>query len=223
MAMMAAAAGSRPPWRLLGIFLALAIVVAVPFVLWGDQLERALHADQLESWFMSYRAFAWLVAVGLLVSDLLLPIPNTAVMAALGVLYGPLLGGLIATLGNCLSGLLGYGLCRRYGRGLAIRLAGEAELAASEALFARSGGWIVALSRWLPVLAEVVTCMAGLARMRFAAFGLALVSGGAPLGFTVAALGYLGSDRPLLTLVLCALLPVPLWLVARGLRRPDRS
>jgi membrane protein DedA with SNARE-associated domain len=82
-------------------------------------------------------------------------------------------------------------------------------------LFARHGGLIVAASRWLPVLPEVISCMAGLTRMPFRSFVLALLCGAAPLGFVVAALGYVGSDRPLLTLVLCAFLPLPLWYLLR--------
>jgi membrane protein DedA with SNARE-associated domain len=89
------------------------------------------------------------------------------------------------------------------------------DLAAAETLFARSGGWMVALSRWLPVLPEAIACMAGLARMPAGRFSLALLCGSAPLGFAVAALGHAGSDRPFLTLALCALLPLPIWLIAR--------
>ena len=208
--------GLRPVLRLTWIFLVLAILVALPFLIWGDRIEALLHQDRLVAWFQSYRSSAWLIAIVLLVSDLVLPIPNTMVMAALGVIYGPVVGGLVATIGTTLSGLLGYGLCRRFGRPLARRLAAEADLRAGEALFARSGGFIVAASRWLPVLPEVISCMAGLARMPFRRFALALLCGSAPLGFVVAALGYAGTDRPLLTLVLCALLPLPLWYLLQG-------
>ena len=143
--------GLRPVLRLTWIFLVLAILVALPFLIWGDRIEALLHQDRLVAWFQSYRSSAWLIAIVLLVSDLVLPIPNTMVMAALGVIYGPVVGGLVATIGTTLSGLVGYGLCRRFGRPLARRLAGEADLRAGEALFARSGGFIVAASRWLPV------------------------------------------------------------------------
>jgi uncharacterized membrane protein YdjX (TVP38/TMEM64 family) len=220
----AAAAGAVPPFvRFGGVFLLLAVLVAIPFFVFGDRLEGLLHQEQLVAWFENYRSFAWLVAIGLLVLDLVLPIPNTVVMAALGVLFGPLVGGAVATLGTCLSGLVGYGLCRRFGRPLALKLVGEEDLEDGERLFARSGGWVVAASRWLPIVPEVVSCMAGLARMKFLAFLLALVCGAAPLGFTVAALGYAGADRPLLTLVVCALLPLPLWYLLRRVAATDRD
>jgi uncharacterized membrane protein YdjX (TVP38/TMEM64 family) len=217
--------------RLGAFFIAFSIVIAVPFLIWGDRIEASLGQERLVAWFAESAAFAWLVAMGLLVLDLVLPIPNTMVMAALGSIYGPLLGGLVSALGNCLSGLLGYALCRRFGRPLAIRLVSRAEIDRNEKLFARSGGWIVAASRWLPVFSEVIVCMAGLGKMRLSTFTFALVSGAAPLGFTVATLGHAGSAHPMLILALCAVLPLPLWFLtqvlstAQGGRRasPGRS
>ena len=209
-----------PVWRLGLVFLALSAAVAVPFLLWGGQIEAALDRQLLIEWLAENRASAWLVAILLLVSDILLPIPNTIVMAALGVIYGPLLGGLVATAGTVFSGLAGYGLCRRFGRPLASRLVGPEDLARAERLFHRSGGWMVAASRWLPVLPEAIACMAGLARMPLPTFVVALFCGSAPLGFVIAGLGYAGAERPLVTLILCALLPLPLWF---SMRRAGRS
>lgn len=214
---------ARPFWRLAAIFLGLAVIVALPFLIWGDRFEAVLGPDRLLGWFQEYRSVAWIVAIGLLVSDLILPIPNTMVMAALGALYGPLLGGFVSVVGNCLSGLLGYGLCRRFGRPVARRLLGESDLVAGEALFARSGGPMVALSRWLPVVPEVISCMAGLGRMPLRRFLLALLCGSVPLGFAVAAIGYAGSDRPFLTLLLSALLPLPIWYILRRMGSPGSA
>ena len=201
----------RPLWRLFAVFLGLAVLIALPFLLWGEQVETALRQDLLLGWFAEYRDVAWLVGIGLLVSDLLLPIPNTVVMAALGAIYGPLVGGLVATIGTCLAGLLGYALCRRFGPAIAGPILGPSDKLAAERLFARHGGLMVAASRWLPILPEAISCMAGLARMPLGTFSLALLCGSAPLGFTVAAIGYSGSERPILTLLACALLPLPVW------------
>lgn len=209
---------AKPPatvWRITGLFAAMALLVAAPFLIWGEYFDDRLSQDRLLSWFGRFRGTAWLAGIALLVSDLILPIPNTMVMAALGVLYGPFVGGLFSTLGNCLSGLLGYAACRRFGRPLARRLLSDEELAEAERLFARSGGWIVAGSRWLPILPEAIACMAGLARMPVRRFALALLCGSAPLGFAVAGLGHAGSDHALLTIALCALLPFPFWYLLR--------
>ena len=62
------------------------------------------------------RNWAWLAGIALITADLALPIPGTVVMAALGYVYGPWLGGAIGAAGSILSGLLAYGICRRVGR-----------------------------------------------------------------------------------------------------------
>ncbi len=146
--------------------------------------------------------------MGLLVADLALPVPGTAVISALGFVYGAVIGGMVGALGSFLAGALAYGLSWKYGRRWADRLAGPGQLARYEALFARSGVWLVALSRWLPLLPEVVACLAGLSRMPARKFFPALACGTAPLGFVFAAVGAAGVERPGLALTLSALLPL---------------
>ncbi len=213
---------NRTAGRLALTFLAITVLVVLPFFVWGEQLESMFTGNGAVDQMTRYGGFAWAVAMILLLSDLALPVPTTAVMSALGIIYGPLLGGLIAAAGSVVAGLVGYGLCRMFGRPLARRLAGEGALQDSERLFAAAGGWIVALSRWLPVLAEVMAFMAGLARMPFPQFLLALACGSVPLGFVFAAIGHLGEDRPVITLTVAALLPAGLWLACRPLLRSWR-
>jgi uncharacterized membrane protein YdjX (TVP38/TMEM64 family) len=198
--------------RLFGWFLLLALIVLIPFLIWGAGFERSFGRDGAVAWLAGYGRWAGVAGILLLVSDLVLPIPATAVMAALGFVYGPLAGGLIATLGGFLSGALAYLLCRRFGRPAALRLLGPQELIDAERLFARVGGWLVVLSRWLPVFPEVIACMAGLARMPPVPFFAALLCGSAPLGFVFAAIGHAGVDHPVLAIALSAGLPPLLWL-----------
>lgn len=209
--------------RFLVVVLAVAILLALPFFLLGDRFDRILSVESAVVWLKDFGSFAWLVAIGLLIADLALPVPSAAVMAALGIVYGPIPGGLIATAGSVSSGLIGYGACRRFGRPIARWFGGDRALADGETLFANAGGWIVALSRWLPVFSEVIACVAGLARMGFSTFLVALLCGSAPLGFVFAAIGHAGQDRPVMTLVLCALLPIVFWLLLRPLLRPSAS
>jgi uncharacterized membrane protein YdjX (TVP38/TMEM64 family) len=201
--------------RLLGLFLLLALAVLIPFAIWGAGFERSFSQEAAAAWLAGWGAWAGAAGVLLLVSDLFLPIPAIAVMAALGFVYGPLAGGLLATSGGFLSGALAYLLCRWLGRPAALRLLGAKDLADGERLFARAGGWLVVLSRWLPVFPEVIACMAGLARMPPRAFFAALACGSAPLGFVFAAIGHAGVDHPVLAIMLSAGLPPLLWLVVQ--------
>jgi uncharacterized membrane protein YdjX (TVP38/TMEM64 family) len=197
------------------VVLGLALAVALPFALFGDGFERALAPDAAVRWLEGYGHWAWLAGIGLLVADLVLPIPGSAVMAALGMIYGPLAGGAVAALGSFAAGLLAYGLCRTFGQRAFAALAGPDGDAAARRLFDRAGGWLVALSRWLPILPETVACLAGLTAMRLRIFAAALACGAVPLGFTFAAIGHLGVDAPVTTLAASALAPVALWAVAR--------
>jgi uncharacterized membrane protein YdjX (TVP38/TMEM64 family) len=69
------------------------------------------------------------------------------------------------------------------------------------------------------VLPEAVACLAGLAQMPFRVFFIALLCGCVPLGFTFAAIGALGVERPGLAVALSALVPVALYGVASVMLR----
>jgi len=112
--------------RLLWLFLGLALVFLMPFFLWGGRLE--ISPQVAAEWLQNYGGWAWAVGLLLLAGDLFLPIPATAVLAALGFLYGPVVGGLLGAVGSVTSGLLGYGLCRALGPTTAVRLIGERDL-----------------------------------------------------------------------------------------------
>ena len=204
--------------RLLWIFLILAVLVLIPFGIWGDDFESWFSREGAIAWLERYGSWAWAAGIGLLVSDLFLPIPGTAVIAALGYVYGFWVGGLIGASGSMLSGLLAYGLCRKLGRRAGEWIAGKKDLEKGERVFGgTAGGFIVALSRWLPVMPEVVSCLAGMARMPLRRFVAALACGSMPLGFAFAAIGSAGHDQPLLALLLSAVIPPLLWAIIRPL------
>lgn len=204
--------------RLTLLFLGFAILVLLPFLLWGEWFEENMEGERTVAQLKTAGPWAWAVGLGLLFADLFLPILGTAVMSALGLIYGWFLGGILSAVGAMGAGWLAYGLCRSFGRGIAVRIAGEKGLAEGERLFASSmGGWVVALSRWLPLLPEIVACMAGLSKMSPARFGLALACGCLPFGFAFAAIGEGGQEQPFLALGLSALTPPVLWAVARPL------
>ena len=203
--------------RLFLIFLVLAVAVLVPFLIWGEGFDATFSEGGARAWLERYGGSAWAAAIVLLVLDLVLPVPATAVMSALGLVYGAVIGGCVGSAGSFLAGATAYGLCRGLGRPAAIRIAGEKDLLRGERLFSSAGGWAVALSRWLPLLPEVITCMAGLARMPARQFFTALACGSVPMAFTFSTVGALGVERPALAIGLSALLPLALWPLARWL------
>lgn len=203
--------------RLILVGLALALLFIISFLVWGQSWEAMMQPGELaESW----QRLGWQgagIGVGLLWVDALMPIPATAVIAGLGLAYGPVTGGLLASVGSIGSGLIGYGICRAAGQRGARLLLGERDLQRAERYFDRMGGWTIALSRWIIVVPEVLVCVAGLAQMPFRQFVLALVVGSVPMCFTYAVVGYLGRDQPVLALVISAVLPALLWFLVRRL------
>ncbi len=205
--------------RLLRIFLVLAVLVLIPFFIWGDRLMVLFNGPACRQWIRDCGAWGWVAVIGILISDLFLPIPATGVMSAAGYIFGPWKGGLISMAGSFLGGLLAYVLCRSLGRGAAVRLAGQEGLAQNEVLFQRTGPWLVILSRWLPVLPEVIACLAGLARMPAGYFLASLFCGTAPMAFTYASVGALFDSEPGWAIAISVALPVLLWVGFRPLLR----
>ena len=206
--------------RLVKLSVGLVLLLLLPFLLWGRGVEEAFTINGTLAWLRGFGGWAVLAAALLLASDILLPIPATLVMTALGMLYGPVAGGLIGAAGSFLGGIVAFLACAKWGRLAARRLVRDDELARGEALFERWGAWIIVLSRWLPIIPEAVSCMAGIVSMPRRLFIGALACGVAPPAFTFALVGHLGVDRPALTFLLSALLPAAFWLIVhRRIRR----
>jgi uncharacterized membrane protein YdjX (TVP38/TMEM64 family) len=201
--------------RLILIFIGLAALVSLPFLLVGHGFEELMGGGAGLRLLLDFGRWAWLAGLVLLTLDLFLPVPATGIMAALGAVYGPLQGGTLAALGSFIAGSLGYGLCRLLGPPAAKKLLGPTGLSHAEHRFDAIGAWLVVLSRALPVLPEVVVCMAGLLGMPARRFFPALLCGSLPIGFTMAGLGAVGSERPLLTLAIATLVPAGLWFLLR--------
>jgi uncharacterized membrane protein YdjX (TVP38/TMEM64 family) len=64
-----------------------------------------------------YDAWAWAIGIALIWADVVLPVPQTVAIAALGIIYGTILGGLLGSVGLITGGLLGYVLMLTPARG----------------------------------------------------------------------------------------------------------
>lgn len=209
--------------KLILLIVALVLLILTPFFLWHDQLDAYFASPEYQQWLASVRPYAWLIGMGLIVGDLVLPIPTPPVMATLGTLYGPILGGMMASTGSVLAGLTAYGLARGFGhRGIRL-LADADELNRFRAFFDSWGTAGIIASRALPVVPEVMTLLAGAAKMHFGRFLLALIVGSLPVGLLMAWAGAKAGHSSTLLLVL-TLVPAGLWcvylaLMARRARR----
>jgi uncharacterized membrane protein YdjX (TVP38/TMEM64 family) len=184
-------------------------------------MPTAQEANDAVLTLRKYESWAWAVGIALIWVDLVLPVPQTAVIAALGIIYGTLLGGLLGSIGLFTGGLLGYVLMFTSARRFAQRVVGPKSLHKMESLFDSGGAWAIVLSRSLPYsIPEAMVFLAGLAGMPMGKFSTALTIGSVPTAFVFAAIGAGWADQPILALVASyvlpiLLLPIVLYLVRR--------
>lgn len=113
-------------------------------------------------WMKHGGVLAAAVGVGLLIADVLLPVPSSLVMVAHGALFGVVVGTLLSLLGSVGAALFGFAIGRRGGRFLE-RVAAPAERARADYLLTRWGAIAIIVTRPVPILAETVAIMAGMA------------------------------------------------------------
>ena len=167
------------------------------------------EANDVVLMLQKYGNWAWAVGIALVWGDLVLPIPQTVVITALGITYGALLGGLLGSLALITGGLLGYGLMLTSARRFAQRFVRPRSLHKMESLFERNGAWAIVLTRGLPYsVPEATVFLAGLARMPIREFASALTIGSVPTAFAFAAIGAGWANQPVAALAVSYVLPI---------------
>jgi protein-S-isoprenylcysteine O-methyltransferase Ste14/uncharacterized membrane protein YdjX (TVP38/TMEM64 family) len=199
----------------------LIVIGVLPLVLAsGATIPTPQEASDAVLVLREYGSWAWAPGLALIWADLVLPIPQTTVIAALGIIYGTFLGGLLGSLGLITGGLLGYGLMRTAARRFVLRFVSRRSVHKMESLFDRGGAWAIILTRSLPYsVSEVVTFLAGLAGMPMKKFSAALTIGSLPTGFVFAAIGAGWADQPIVALAVSYVLPILLLPIALYLMR----
>ena len=131
---------------------------------------------------------AALVGVGLLVVDVLLPVPSSLVMIAHGAIFGVLAGTALSLIGSTGAAAVGFVLGRRGGGPLARVVPAEARRRADR-LLARWGMLAVIATRPVPLLAETTAIMAGASSMSWRQLMVAAVLGALPAALLYALTG----------------------------------
>lgn len=197
--------------RLYLIVFTLVLIMLVPALVFEDDVDRYFSGEAGLNRLRQFGGWAWLAGIGLIVADLVAPVPSTAVISGLGMIYGPIVGGLIGGVGSTLAGLVAFTGCRAVGPKVARRLVGESDLELLNKFFNKYGLWAVALSRWMPLLPEALCCLAGLAGMRVGPFVASLACGSFAMGFAFGMLGQAYLDNPTAGLMVSAAVPLAVW------------
>ncbi len=134
-----------------GLIVAVAVaVVAMAGLAMAEAFDVTLLIRPTEH--MSGRGAAAVIGVGLLVADVVLPVPSSVVMLAHGALFGVVPGALLSLLGRSGNAVAGVVIGRGAGTLVGRRSASPSSRGAQ--LVERWGLAAVVLTRPLPVLAE---------------------------------------------------------------------
>jgi uncharacterized membrane protein YdjX (TVP38/TMEM64 family) len=211
---------------MLPMVLVLAIPI-VPFLLWGERVE---------SWLADWRASppAWpmvaIAVVGLLGTDIFLPIPSSLISTLAGSELGIALGTATTWVGMSLGAVLGFGLARWTGPTVVRRLVGSHDLARTSQLIETFGPWLLVLGRGVPVIAESTVLLFGMHQLAWRKFLPPVLLANLGLAATYSLFGDLADRYHSLPLAMGIAIALPVLLVAafratmpRRESPPDRS
>lgn len=157
-----------------------------------------------------------LIGVGLLVVDVLLPVPSSLVMIAHGVLFGIWWGTLLSWGGSVGATLIGFAIGRRGGK-LMDRCLSRQEKERADVLLRRWGGLAIIVTRPVPVLAETTAIIAGSTAMSWRMTLISAAAGSLPPALVYAVVGAKATslNEGLLIFLLGVLLAGLFWLAGR--------
>ena len=188
-------------------------------------LAEALHVPLLTDpspWLSRGGVTAALIGIGLLIADVVLPVPSSLVMIAHGALFGVMGGTLLSLAGSLGAGLFGFAIGRRGGT-LYARLVPEDERQRAAALLEEWGDLAIVVTRPVPILAETVAVLAGASPLGWSRMAAATLAGSLPAALIYALTGATAArlDNVALVFGLVLLVGGLFWAVGRKLRRPD--
>lgn len=196
--------------RQLLLIAAILAIPIVPFLFFGERLETRI-TDWLDD-ELSPGTVA-IAVIGLLASDILLPVPSSVLSTLAGHALGFWGGTGASWCGMTLGAVIAFWLVRIFGRPLARWLSSDQELERTDALAARWGVFVLVLARPIPVLAEASVLLMGTTRLGWWQFLTAVGLSNFGLAAAYAALG----ERVQLPIAIAASIVLPL--LAAGMAR----
>lgn len=191
--------------RVLLIVLVALLIPIVPFLALGESFEQRvsgwLHTEPTPT--------AALLSIGILASDMLLPVPSSVVCLFNGYLFGVAKGTLVSWLGLTVGAVGGFALARAFGWPLAKRLCREDDIVRIEHLARRHGPTVLVLTRALPVLAEATVLLMGAMQLSWKQFFLPVALSNLGLCAAYAAVGSIADNDYGFLIALSASVAVP--------------
>ncbi|MBL4602148.1 MAG: VTT domain-containing protein [Emcibacteraceae bacterium] len=200
---------------LIKVILILGLFSGSSFIL--VQLTGLITIDKIDLWFSEIKAlppyYIGGAILALMFIDLFISIPTLATIMLAGYFMGTTLGAGFAIAGLGIAGCCGYLLGQTFGEPiLKFLLKDELERKELKTSFNEHGFVMILLSRALPVLPEVSTCLAGMSKMPFHKFITAWLISITPYSLIAAYAGASSSVRsPEPAIIAWAALTSALW------------
>jgi uncharacterized membrane protein YdjX (TVP38/TMEM64 family) len=183
--------------QLLTIALILASAFASTFIV--IKATGILTIEDIKNWLAIASeinpAYVALTVIILLFADLFIAVPTLTICILSGYFLGWSMGGLASTAGMMLAGVIGYWICWAIGPKLLMRIYKDPiKLAEMQDIFSEHSTSVILMCRAMPILPEVVSCMAGANKMAFVRFIAYYSISTIPYAFIAA---YAGSESSL--------------------------
>lgn len=189
---------------LLSVFLAIPII---PFLMLGEAFEQ-----QVTAWVREQHELQLALIAGLLVSDIFLPVPSSAVITYAGGVIGFWPATLTSWIGLNVGGCLGFGLAKLLGKPFARRFAEADDLERVERVADRYGPAVLLLTRPLPILAEACVLLMGTTQLSWRRFLVPVVVANLGIAIVYALCGAGFEDQKTLIVVAVTSGTLPLLL-----------
>ena len=205
----------RELFRTLPLMCAVLLVPVLPFLFFGGRLKDWLQgiSDDPPSTLATVG-----VVVGLLATDILLPVPSSVVSALAGYVLGWWRATLATWIGMNLGAAIGFALARRWGRPLALWFSKEEDLERMRHVSDVYGPAVLALARAVPVFAEASVLIVGIHGLPWRRFLPAVLLSNLGIALAYSAFGDWAKENQWLPLALGVAIALPILAAAAAQR-----
>ncbi|MGI9474498.1 MAG: TVP38/TMEM64 family protein [Rubripirellula sp.] len=213
----------RELFRTLPLMCLVLLIPVVPFIFFGGQLDQWLRgiAEDPPNPVATFG-----LIVGLLATDILLPIPSSVISTMSGWQLGWFWGTVATWVGMNLGAAIGFALARRYGRGFARYFSRDDDLERMRTISDRYGPMVLVLTRAMPVFAEASVLIAGIHRLDWKRFLPAILFSNLGISVAYAAFGDFAERNHWLPLALAVSVSVPVlvaFVARRWMPKPEED
>jgi uncharacterized membrane protein YdjX (TVP38/TMEM64 family) len=191
------------------------LIPIIPFLFFGGQFEEWLKKFSEEPPADGATAA---VVIGLLSTDILLPIPSSVISTLSGWQLGWWRGTLSTWVGMNLGAVIGFALARRWGQPFARWFSKPEDMERMQEVSDRYGPFVLVLTRAMPVFAEASVLIAGIHRLAWRRFLPAILLSNLGIALGYAAFGDFAEQHQWLPLALGVSVAIPVLVAAAAKR-----